>query len=221
MRHSSPPAIGGASLPKRAASASATCPAGTIGVAGEPLGMISDWPGEPSTPPGPNTSAPFGEIMPAEGAALSNPPLPAPWANAAPTIRQETTSAISGKSRRANAAVIGGRGMTAPFSVEIAAISSQVDRIASGNAALGVTTGWRPGRVLSFRRIRRVEEPRQQISAYCLRRHRSAEIESLHLIGLGVVEEVDLARRFDTLHCHAHLHLAAERDNGSDHSFDV
>src|SRR5580693_7512455 len=52
-------------------------------------------------------------------------------------------------------------------------------------------------------------------------RYRPAEIEPLNLIGVGIVEKVDLCRRLDTLDGDPHVHLAAECDDRLDHRLDV
>jgi hypothetical protein len=50
---------------------------------------------------------------------------------------------------------------------------------------------------------------------------RLAKVEALHLIGVRIVEEVDLLRSLHTLDGHAHVHLAAERDDRLHHGLDV
>src|SRR5450830_1725096 len=133
----------GASLPKRALSASATCPAGTIGIDAvgvAEFGMITGACDDgASTPLGPNASPRTpcpGESSPVEGVAENNEPdcAAAVWG-----MTSERMSASAGHSRPEAAAITVLLLMTRLFSAQIAAISSRY----AGFVTLG-TLCWAP-----------------------------------------------------------------------------
>ena len=124
--------MAGASLPKRALSASATCPAGTIGtavgaVARGAFGGHSDC--GASTPPGAERRR---RAWPAParaarsmGAAENSEFCPAACADAALRNAAKAAMSASAGHSRPRAAIAGAVLMARPFSAEIAAISSQ------------------------------------------------------------------------------------------------
>ena len=126
----------GASLPKRALSASATCPAGTIGIgaaagAGAFGAICGDCDGASTRPPGlktpPRMSDP-GAIVPIDGVA-ENSELDcakAALGMAALQPSRASRSTNAGLSRVGAAAIAGALLMTLSFSAQIAAISSQL-----------------------------------------------------------------------------------------------
>ncbi len=125
-----PPPITGASLPKRALNANATCPAGTIGTAAGAItrGVFSGHSAcGVSTPPEPNASprvAGVGAISPVEGVAENNEFCPGVCADAVWDASNGNMSANAGHSRT-QTAIAGAWLMARSFSAQIAAISSQ------------------------------------------------------------------------------------------------
>jgi hypothetical protein len=125
-----PPLIGTASLPKRALSASATCPAGTAGIDAVVLGILgAGWVCAGGVAGierllGPKISlrvAGTGEIRPVDGVAENNEF----WAKAACGATTNAANTRAGHSRPHEAAVADALVMTRMFSAEIEAISSQ------------------------------------------------------------------------------------------------
>src|SRR5579885_3267050 len=103
MRQINPPLIAGASLPKRADSAKATCPAGTMGMDAAVPGASSDpAPGAASTSPGVNRlprEAAFGPASaPADGAVENKDMLPV-CPHAAGATAKATAAATPNRAR--------------------------------------------------------------------------------------------------------------------------
>ena len=161
-----PPPIAGASLPKRALSASATWPAGTIGIVeigaaefGIIMGACDDG---ASAPPEPNASPRLpcpGEISPVEGVAENNELDCAAAMCGMASARMSASIDASagpraGDSRAEAAAIAGVRLMMVAFSAQIAAISSR-DAPATDESARPVGSARGHGQALVQRRLGR------------------------------------------------------------------
>src|SRR5258708_1023973 len=128
MRHVRPPLIGCASLPKRALSASATWPAGTVGIDAVVVAEFEgagagggDGTGRLLGPKISPRVAGTGEIRPADGVAENSEF----WALAPGGWMAATISTRAGHSQPRTSAVASDLFMTSFFSAQIAAISSQ------------------------------------------------------------------------------------------------
>ncbi len=136
-------------MPKRADSASATWPAGTIGIASA---VGADGDGGASTLPGPKPSprgARSGAINPVEGDAENSELCAEAMVGSAnvaiSATKNATPSVTAGQSRPRVAAFAGGILMTWAFSAQIAAISSQWAEVCQPNDATRNLTLEEPG----------------------------------------------------------------------------
>src|SRR5499433_2181544 len=128
MRQVSPPPIGSASLPKRALSASATCPAGITGIDAVVLLEFGTCDGDDGKLLGPKISlrvAGIGEIRPVDGVAENSEFCASACGTAATGMAATAKSKSANRSRPRGAAVADALVMTWLFSAEIEAISSR------------------------------------------------------------------------------------------------